>query len=855
MHLSRSSVHNECVGGAVPPVMVAPTASRTPHFCEHDHTEASAVSSLPDLVSPGSQRVITSQFRIAASPGPQHVPFAHLHSLGLDEKAPVFSLACYTRHGRDFLVTSSGIQGALDVWDLSFFSRVSSLVGHSRQVTAVAIDSGAGKLYSAARDGIKTWNLETRECVSTVSSYRGTMYCMVAAHGWLFAGGQDTFVHAFSPSGGEQLLRGHSGFVFALCAWDERRFFSAGGNADIFLWEQCEATPVVAGSSATPPTWRIAKQLIGHSGAVLNMALDGEHLYSVSRDGSLKIWDLETLLLTRSLVMKHRSEMVGVAVTSSVIFAASSQGTVSAWAKPSLSFVGSLHTDSSSAVVSLAASGGASQLLFVGGSEGDVGVWQHDTLVELPHCSNSAPVVSLPRTAGGYPTASSAAECLSSMLAQFVAFKTVSGVPALRGDCFHGAKWLRNCFVSLGFDARLEQPADDSVNPIVYARIGDNPALKTVVMYGHYDVVAAGAGWNTDPWVLRGINGFLYGRGATDDKGPLLAAMLAVSQLAASGKLYCNVRFLVEGEEENGSSGVLDSVSRNASYLGPASLLLISNNYWIGEDRPCIIYGLRGVIYFSVTVSGPLRSNHSGVEGGAYREPMADLVQVLATITDPATGRVNVRDFYSEVRPVSEEERALYDDIEFDVDKYSAKTGLAGLLPADQTPTELLMQRWRFPSLSVTGIEAESGANNPTIIPRSATATLSMRTVPDQNHETLVAAFSAHMQEAFERLQSRNTLEVKVTREGQWWLGDLQKNPFFKSTERALEKVWGQKPMYTREGGSIPILSKLESALQARTLILPVGQSLDNAHLPNERVSLMGLVKGMEVFREIFQGN
>lgn len=194
--------------------------------------------------------------------------------------------------------------------------------------------------------------------------------------------------------------------------------------------------------------------------------------------------------------------------------------------------------------------------------------------------------------------------------------------------------------------------------------------------------------------LLRVFSSFSrYGRGTTDNKGPLLAAMLAVSQLAAQGKLGCNVRFLVEGEEENGSGGVMESVARNTAYFGPADLLLISNNYWIGEgwcmmgesccnawffsfssDRPCLTYGLRGVIYFSVSgnyreekrklffpqrkraVSGPLRSNHAGVDGGIYREPMTDLLHLLSCLTDPVTGRVCVPDFYDEVRPVTDEE-------------------------------------------------------------------------------------------------------------------------------------------------------------------------------------------------------
>jgi WD40 repeat protein len=462
-------------------------------------------------------------YQVAVSPGPQHVPFTHVHSLQDEEKSPVFSLATFTWKGKEFLVSSCDQTGRIDVWDLGFFSRFCALVGHSRQVTAVAVavDSDGCRLFSAARDGIRCWSLETRDSTMVSASYRGAVYCLCATNGWLLSGGQDTFIHAYSPgTNKERVLRGHSGFVFALCAWGEK-FFSAGGNGDIFLWEKMEV-------EQGEVSWQITRKLVGHTGSVMSLAVDKESLFSVSRDGSLKIWDLETFLLARSLVTKKRSEMVAVSVTANVVFAASSSG-VSAWVKPSLTYLGALRSDSQSPV-SLA-SNASGMMLFVAGSEGDIGVWQHDRMVEE---AKSAPSPRHPPSSGPISM-----DFVSSLLAQFVGFRTVSGVPALQSDCFNGAKWLRNCFVKLGFDARLEQPSDESVNPIVYARIGDNPAARTVVMYAHYDVVSAGVGWATDPWVLRGLNGYLYGRGTTDNKGYMSLLLIIIMLRIIKRTLAC----------------------------------------------------------------------------------------------------------------------------------------------------------------------------------------------------------------------------------------------------------------------------------------------------------------------------
>lgn len=607
-------------------------------------------------------------------------------------------------------------------------------------------------------------------------------------------------------------------------------------------------------------------------------------------------------MLARSLVLSHPAEMISVAVTRSHVFVGVADGTVSAWMKPSLSYVGALrqpHYDDPSlsssfntssvmlsedksrqppsdggiggvtvrnmsesgfnrgkrqpfSVVSLVACD-ENQMIFVGGALGEIYVWQDQgsgmefrvpVFTQKPTLARNATTKSL---------IMQGMDSLPSALSRFVAFRTVSGDPMYRVDCFQGAKWLRNYLISLGFDARLDQPAVSGyeVNPIVYAKIGDNPALKTVLIYGHYDVVPAGAGWKTDPWRLHGVNGFLYGRGATDNKGPMLAAMMGVSQLLESGTLKCNIRFLLEGEEENGSRGVLESLARNSSYIGKTDLVLISNNYWIGDDRPCITYGLRGVVHMKVSVSGPKHSTHSGVDGGVFREPMMDLMQIIASMTDPKTGRVAIPGFYDDVRPLTAEEMLLYEDIDFDVRKYGERTGLTDLLTSTSA-TELLMQRWRFPTLSVTGIELPAGGN-PTIIPKKVTARISVRTVPDQDHKRLIALLNGHLEAEFAKLNSRNKLKVNVIRDGAWWLGDVKGNPFYKAAEVAIEKAWGKKPMFTREGGTIPLFSELESLLKCQGLILPLGQSQDNAHLPNERISLECLLKGVEVFKELFQ--
>ncbi|KAI5299380.1 hypothetical protein KEM55_002211, partial [Ascosphaera atra] len=210
-------------------------------------------------------------------------------------------------------------------------------------------------------------------------------------------------------------------------------------------------------------------------------------------------------------------------------------------------------------------------------------------------------------------------------LAKLVEFKTISARPTFAGECNQGAAFLRRHCAYLGAETRLLVTGPDT-NPIVYARFnaskeaGDGPA-KTVLFYGHYDVVIADEDrrrkWRTDPFSLTSLNGFLYGRGVSDNKGPILAALYAAAELAQQNALGCNVVFLVEGEEESGSQGFAETVSENKDLIGDVDYILLANSYWLDDRVPCLTYGLRGVVHANLKVKGPHPDLHSGIDGSA----------------------------------------------------------------------------------------------------------------------------------------------------------------------------------------------------------------------------------------------
>lgn len=229
---------------------------------------------------------------------------------------------------------------------------------------------------------------------------------------------------------------------------------------------------------------------------------------------------------------------------------------------------------------------------------------------------------------------------LLSSLRKLVSLRTVSSDPIYAQDCRRGATYLKTLFKRYGATSAL-LPSTDSRNPIVYARFSGcgtkgRKKGKTVLFYGHYDVIPASekGGWLTNPFELTGMNGYLYGRGVSDNKGPCLAALFAAGELVQDQELVADIVFLIEGEEESGSRGFVDAVRRNKELIGDVDWILLANSYWLDDEIPCLTYGLRGVIHATVVLDSEKPDLHSGVDGGRLnREPTIDLVNLLAKLT------------------------------------------------------------------------------------------------------------------------------------------------------------------------------------------------------------------------------
>jgi len=371
----------------------------------------------------------------------------------------------------------------------------------------------------------------------------------------------------------------------------------------------------------------------------------------------------------------------------------------------------------------------------------------------------------------------------------------------------------------------------------------------------------------SQPWTLTGRDGYLYGRGASDNKGPILGVACAAAELLARRELEMDVVMLIEGEEEVGSVGLAEAVRKARAQIGDIDVILLSNSYWLGEETPCITMGLRGVIHATIEICGPDKDVHSGVEGGALREPMIDMIRLLSTLSDG--DEVLIPSFYDAVRPVTAEERAAFTAIAsmerrgqrnlashtHTHPKHQPPSNPAATPapPASPTPasTESLIARWCRPSLSIHRLGV-SGSGNATVIPSKVEAAVSLRIVPDMDAEKVGEALEAHVLGSFEALRSSNRARVRIDHRADWWLGE-ETSPYSQALADAIEAEWGEAPVSIREGGSIPAMALLEKELGAPAVHLPMGQSSDNAHLPGERIRLMNLQKGRAVVRRFLE--
>ncbi|KAG8239107.1 hypothetical protein J437_LFUL018804 [Ladona fulva] len=299
--------------------------------------------------------------------------------------------------------------------------------------------------------------------------------------------------------------------------------------------------------------------------------------------------------------------------------------------------------------------------------------------------------------------------------------------------------------------------------------------------------------------------------------------------------------------EESGSEGLDELLySRKDTFFSDVDHVCISDNYWLGKKKPCLTYGLRGICYFYIEIECAKLDLHSGVFGGTVCEGLNDLIFLMNSLVDK-DGKIFVTGLMDDVAPVTPDEKKIYENIEFDVDVYRTDVGASKLLH-NEDKIALLMHRWRFPSLSLHGVEgafAEPGAK--TVIPRRVVGKFSIRIVPDMSPEKVESCVVSYLEKVFKERGSCNKMKVSMCHGGRWWKAD-PKGPNFEAGRIATRYVYGVEPDLTREGGSIPVTLTLEEATGHRgVLLLPMGASDDGAHAQNEKIDIRNYIEGTKL--------
>jgi acetylornithine deacetylase/succinyl-diaminopimelate desuccinylase-like protein len=417
-------------------------------------------------------------------------------------------------------------------------------------------------------------------------------------------------------------------------------------------------------------------------------------------------------------------------------------------------------------------------------------------------------------------------------LKNYLAIPSISALPQHAADVRRCAEWTVQEMQRIGLqNVRLiETPG----HPVVYGDwlgAGDAP---TILFYGHYDVqpVDPLELWESPPFEATIRDGEIYARGAADDKGQVFMHFKAIeAHLKETGRLPVNMKIILEGEEEVGSSNLDDFVRDHKSDLA-ADVVVISDSPMFDRGIPSICYGLRGLVYFQIDLRGTKSDLHSGSFGGAVANPAMVISQVLAQMKDRG-GRVKIPGFYDDVRPLRDEERAEFKKLPFNETRYRKELGAPKLFGESGYST--LERVWGRPTFEVNGLlSGFTGEGAKTVIPAVSMAKVSMRLVPDQDPDKIAALFESYVKKI-----APKTVELKVTRMhgGKPWMTDFD-NPFVQAAGRAIEKGFGKTPVFNREGGSIPVVATFQQILGLPSVLFGVGLPDENAHAPNEKLDL-----------------
>lgn len=848
----------------------------------------------------------------------------------------------------------AGTQGGeILVYSLSTYEKKAVIEGHRGSVLGLCLAQEQGLLFSSAGDRIvNIWRTKdlSRQCCLFSSYDVGDVFCVSysATLQTVYLGAQNTTIQWFSQKEKEKSRHSTPRRDVHPSLRDDPFFDSAGpggvrrprpADADIaprhaqggevieldklnvkhfahYGYVYCmqllkEGVPESAGSEVlitgggdgVVKLWKLdaenggaTEELFklddgreeGHS--VLSIAIEGTFLYSGRSGGEVDVWDLETRQLVRNL-KAHRDDVLTICVGGGFLFSAAVTGYVRKFDKQ-YQLKSRLKAHDGRILASGFTFHQQQPIYVTGGNDNTLAVWDVSDCISTPTAATKT-----------------SNEQLFEYLRRFVSYRTVSSDPNHQVDCRRGASYLRSVFKNFGATTEM-LPTPDPYNPVIMARFRGNPATtkqrKKILFYGHYDVVAAdnsnGKWLVEDPFGMEGIDGYLYGRGTSDNKGPIMAAIFACAELTSEQALGSDIIFLIEGEEECGSRGFEKAIRANKEKIGDVDWILLANSYWLDDRIPCLTYGLRGVIHATVQIESNHPDLHSGVDGSRQLdESLKDMVMLLNKLLGQ-NGEVMIPGFYDPIPEISKAEKGLYEDITRALIQRNPELGDPEVLASS------LMRRWREASLTIHRFQT-SGPNNATIIPRLAKASLSLRLVPNQESSHVAEALVAYLHAQFNKLGSSNTLTVTVDHQAEPWLGDWT-NEIFHTLEEAIMDAWGpidqtsrrrsstapkvvipehtnggyfhtkpspttssilatgsisspiqpltpltevtnklenvasqpkeapkhlRKPLYIREGGSIPAIRFLEKEFNAPAAHLPCGQASDSAHLDNEK--------------------
>jgi acetylornithine deacetylase/succinyl-diaminopimelate desuccinylase-like protein len=433
-------------------------------------------------------------------------------------------------------------------------------------------------------------------------------------------------------------------------------------------------------------------------------------------------------------------------------------------------------------------------------------------------------------------------------LYEFLRIPSVSAKTEHQPDVDRAAHWVAEHLRTAGF--KTVEVVATKGHPLVYAEWLEAPGKPTVLFYGHYDVQPAEPLdlWTSPPFEPAVRDGKLFGRGTADDKGQVHIHLKALEALQkVNGKLPINVKILIEGEEEVGSVSLWDYVQKNKAKLS-ADALVVSDTSMLVKGAPSITYGLRGLGYYQIELTGPARDLHSGVYGGAVPNPLTILTELFAKLHDK-NFRVNVPGFYDDVAALAKPERKALNALPWKKKDFEKAVGAPRY--CGEKGFSIVEQLWTRPTLELNGIwGGYLGEGAKTVIPSKAFAKFSTRLVPNQNPEKIARLVEKHIRKL---LPKTVTCKFEVLSTGKPWSAPYQA-PIFRKAQEALEKGFGKKAVFIREGGSIPFVTQMHDTFKVPCVLLGFGLPDENAHAPDEHIELENYFGGIRAIAHFYAG-